>query len=242
MTWEIGARRAEIRDRKLGRPRPFAIIRGLNFTFFCRNSGEFGGTLAWVGAALMCSCATAPAPEHVAARYAEALRDGKLDAAYELLDEGTRPDATSFRAQYATDAARRARAEAILASLQAMHADSGEVELVRRGDAWRVTDPPPQIAPRQALEHFLSAVEGGDFKAAYLLLAQPWRDRYTPQRLEKDFQLEPQAKDRVARVRAALGGKAEVEVSREGARLPLGDGRAVQLVREGGGYKIAALE
>jgi hypothetical protein len=231
-----------MRDRKLGRARPFAIIHGLNFTFFRRNSGQFGGVLAWVGAALMCSCATGPAPERVAARYAEALRDGKLDAAYELLDEGSRPDAATFRAQYATEAARHARAEAILASLQAMRATSGEVELVRQGDAWRVADPPPQAAPRQALERFVSSVEGGDFQAAYLLLAQSWRDRYTPQRLEKDFALEPQAKDRVARVRAALGGKVEVEVSREGARLPLGNGRAVQLVKEGGGYKIAALE
>jgi hypothetical protein len=219
-----------------------AIIRGLNFTFFCRNSGEFRGALAGVGAALLCSCATAPAPERVATRYAEALRDGKLDAAYELLDEGTRPDAAAFRAQYATDDARRARADAILGSLPSMRASSGELELVRAGGAWRVADPPPQTAPRQALERFLSSVEGGDFKAAYLLLAQPWRDRYTPQRLEKDFALEPQAKDRVARVRAALGGRVSLEVSREGARLPLGGGRAVQLVREGGGYKIAALE
>lgn len=226
----------------MGEPGRLLSSAALNFTFFCRNSGEFGGALALVGAALMCSCATASAPERVAARYAEALRDGKLDAAYELLDEGTRPDVASFRAQYATDAARRARAEAILASLQSLRATSGELELVRQGDAWRVADPPPQAAPRQALERFVSSVEGGDFKAAYLLLAQPWRDRYTPQRLEKDFTLEPQAKDRVARVRAALGGKVELEVSREGAKLPLGNGRAVQLVREGGGYKIAALE
>ena len=88
----------------------------------------------------------------------------------------------------------------------------------------------------------MASVEGRDFKAAYLLLAQPWRDRYTPERLEKDFALEPQAKDRVARVRAALGGQVPLEVSREGAKLPLGGGRAVQLVREGGGYKVAALE
>ena len=32
------------------------------------------------------------------------------------------------------------------------------------------------------------------------------------------------------------------EVPRQGHLLPLADGRAVQLVREGGGYKIAALE
>jgi len=196
--------------------------------------------LARVWAALLCSCVTAAAPEGVAARYAEALRDGKLDAAYQLLDEGTRPEPAAFRAHYADPAARRARADAILASLQKLHASTAELELVRAGGAWRVADPPPEAEPRRALERFVSAVEGGDIQAAYLLLAPSWRDRYTPARLEKDFQLEPQAKDRLARVKAALGGP--LEVSAEGAQLPLGGGRAVRLIKEGGGYKIAALE
>jgi len=157
-----------------------------------------------------------------------------------MLDEGTRPDLAAFRARYANEQARRERAEAIEGSLGRLRASSGEVELRHQGGAWRVADPPAEAAPRQALERFVASVDRGDFKAAYLLLAQSWRDRYTPARLEKDFQLEPQAKDRVARVRAALGGP--LEVSRDGAQLPLGGGRAVRLVREDGDYKIAALE
>ena len=157
-----------------------------------------------------------------------------------MLEEGNRPDLAAFRARYASEQARRERAEAIEGSLGKLRASSGELELLHQDGAWRVAEPPPEAAPRQALERFVASVDRGDFQAAYLLLAQPWRNRYTPARLEKDFQLEPQAKDRVARVRAALGGP--LEVSRDGAQLPLGGGRAVRLVREDGDYKIAALE
>ena len=190
---------------------------------------------------LWCACATAPSPEGVAARYAEALRDGKLEDAYRLLDEGTRPDLATFRARYASEPERRRRSEAILRSLGRLRASTGEVELVLgRGAAWRVADPSPENEVRQALERFLAAVEGGDFGAAYRLLAPAWRERYTPGRLEQDFRLEPAARDRLARVRAALSGR--VDLSRDGAQLPLGGGRAVRLVREGGGYTIDALE
>lgn len=199
--------------------------------------------LAWAGAALWCSCVTAAGPERVASRYAEALRDGRVLEAYAMLDERTRPDAAAYQQRYATEAARKARAEAILGSLGQLRASApaGEVDLVQAGDGgWRVTEAPPDAAPREALERFLTAVEAGDFQAAYLLLAPAWRQRYTPARLEKDFQLEPLAKERLARVRAALGNP--VAVSADGAQLPLGDGRAVRLVKEGGGYTIAALE
>ena len=123
-----------------------------------------------------------------------------------------------------------------------MRASSAGLELVRQGGEWRVADPPPEIAARKALERFLSAVESRNFEAVYGCLAQPLRDRYTPARLEKDFALEPESRDRVARVRKALDAKVALEVSREGARLPLGGGRAVRLVKEGGSYRIAALE
>jgi hypothetical protein len=194
-------------------------------------------------AALLCSCATTASPEHVAARYAEALRDGQLDAAYALLDEGTRPGVAEFRATYAAAEARRDRADAILKSLAGMRASSGEVELVWQGGDWRVADPSPDVVALKVLKRFLTAVEARDFETVYGCLAQTWRDRYTPARLEKDFALEPQAKDRVARVRAALARKGlVVEVSREGVQFPLGEGRAVRLVREAGDYRIAALE
>jgi len=199
---------------------------------------------AWVALWCACAaCATVPPPEGVAARYAEALRDGQLDAAYQLLDEGTRPDLATFRARYASEPERRRRSEAILQSLGSLRASTGEVDLVRSagaGAAWRVADPSPRDAIRQALERFLAAVEGGDFEAAYRLLAPSWRARYTPWRLEQDFRLEPLARDRLARVRAALSGR--VDIFPDGAQLPLGGGRAVRLVREGGGYTIAALE
>jgi glutamate dehydrogenase/leucine dehydrogenase len=58
--------------------------------------------------------------------------------------------------------------------------------------------------------------------------------------LKADFALEPQAKDRLVRARAALS--AEVVWKGEVAEVPLGGGKAVRLVREGGAFKVAALE
>src|SRR6266852_5991623 len=56
----------------------------------------------------------------------------------------------------------------------------------------------------QVLGQFLDAAEEGDFDSAYQLLAGSWRARYTPARLKQDFELEPRAKELVARARSAL--------------------------------------
>jgi len=90
------------------------------------------------------------------------------------------------------------------------------------------------------LRRFLDAADRGDFEAAYPLLSERWRARYTPERLKQDFALEPRAKDLLARARTALKGSPR-EVG-EVVEYPIGDGSAVRLVREGGAFKIAALE
>jgi hypothetical protein len=185
-------------------------------------------------------CVTAQPPERIATAYAMALMEGRLDDAYALLDPRQRPDREAFLAVYADDAQRITRAEAILKSLGELRATSPELTLVHDAEGWRVADPPPDLAPRQALERFVGAVDRRDFQQAYLLLSQSWRERYTPQRLEKDFAQEPLARERVERARAALAGPCAVTA--DGADFPLGDGKAVRLVKEGGAYKVAALE
>jgi protease-4 len=92
----------------------------------------------------------------------------------------------------------------------------------------------------QVLGQFLDAAERGDFDSAYQLLAGSWRARYTPARLKQDFELEPRAKEMVGRARSALKrGRREAEGF---AEYPIGDGKAVRLVRENGAFKIASLE
>ncbi|MBL8956510.1 MAG: hypothetical protein JNK82_37390, partial [Myxococcaceae bacterium] len=101
----------------------------------------------------------------------------------------------------------------------------------------------PQVQQQAAsvLTEFLDAAEAGRFDAALALLSTSWRNRYTAKRFEDDFGREPLARERLARARAALQGGAWV-VDAAGAQLPLGEGRAVRLEREGEAFKLVALE
>lgn len=98
-----------------------------------------------------------------------------------------------------------------------------------------------QARARGALESFLEASERREFDAVWRLLSSDLRARYTPQRLAKDFGAEPLASERLARARAGLQAT-ELDVDGDRASLPLGTERAVTLVRERDGWKVAALE
>lgn len=99
----------------------------------------------------------------------------------------------------------------------------------------------PRMAPRDALVGFLDAAEAGRFGDALACLATPLRARYSAERLEADFVLEPLAKERLARARRALG-QGTMSLEDAAARLPLDNGRQLRLVREAEGWKLAALE
>lgn len=104
-------------------------------------------------------------------------------------------------------------------------------------------DPPRQdqvAVVRQALGEFVTQVERRDFAAAWRSLSAELRARYTPERLAKDFGLEPLAEERVARLKAGLG--APIAVEQAAATLELGRERIVRLVLERDGWKVAALE
>jgi len=108
------------------------------------------------------------------------------------------------------------------------------------GEMGSVTSPQAAKGPDEALRGFIQASENGQFELAYRLLAQPWRARYTPDQLKRDFELEPRSKDLLARARAALaeGGTTRGDLT----EYPIGNGRAVRVVREPEGFKISALE
>jgi hypothetical protein len=93
---------------------------------------------------------------------------------------------------------------------------------------------------RTLVQRFVDAAEKHDFDTAWRLLAEPLRDRYTPERLKADFEAEPLAGERLSRIRRALDQSFRVEGRR--AFLELTGGRVLELVQEPTGWRVAALE
>lgn len=100
--------------------------------------------------------------------------------------------------------------------------------------------PTDEADARAVIARFLEAVDARKFADALALLSGDLQRRYTAQRLEQDFDAEPLAKERVERIRGAM--KRELELGGAAARLPLAEGRAMTLVHEQAGWRIAALE
>jgi hypothetical protein len=179
-------------------------------------------------------------PEAAARAYADALEQNRLDAAFAL---STGLDEARFRGCYADPAVRSRRAAAVRA---AADGEGSDLKLVLDNGAWHVQEleparPQVQEQAAEALSRFLDAADARDFDRALGLLGASLRGRYTPKRLEEDFAKEPLATDRLARARAALGRGGWI-VAADGAQLPLSDGRAVRLAREGDSWRVVALE
>jgi hypothetical protein len=96
------------------------------------------------------------------------------------------------------------------------------------------------VDPSAVVEGFVAAVEGRHFNQAWAFLSSPLRARYTPDTLERDFDLEAGAIDRVKRAKDAARHPAEIRGDE--ARFSFGDGQAVRLVREAGSYRLLSLE
>lgn len=182
---------------------------------------------------------TPAGPEAVAREFAAALEKGALEQAFSR-SEGISRDA--FFARYADAGSRTRRAEAVRRAASGEHTEA-ELQLSFR-DGWRVQEAPDAVAgdlqAQKALLDFLDAAERRDFSTAWTMLSARWRARYTPARLQSDFDAEPQVKERLARARAGLGGPWKVE--KDSAALGLGEGRTLKLVREGELWRVAALE
>jgi len=100
----------------------------------------------------------------------------------------------------------------------------------------------PADGPREALTSFFDSVERKDFETCWRSLDSPLRARYTPSRLGEDFStVKGPAEDKLARARAALA-KDALKIDGERAELPIAQDRALRLVHEADGWKIAALE
>lgn len=95
--------------------------------------------------------------------------------------------------------------------------------------------------PREAAARFLDAVEGQRWDEAWALLSDRWRGRLTPERLAADRAAGGAlAQDTLVRARLALEGAPIREAG--AARFPIGGGRSLRLVEEGGAWRVDALE
>jgi hypothetical protein len=198
--------------------------------------GGLGAIVA--GAIALMGCRTVTGPEVTARAYAEALREGRLEDAWALTGSGLSRE--EFAERYASAEVRKARAQAVEGAARVLKVRSGPLVLAHDGTRWRVLEPAHEESARQALEAFLSAAESGNFTAAYRLLASELRARYTPERLEQDFSLEPLAKERLVRARAVLASDPTLEGRQ--VLFPIGEGKAVRLVLEDEGFRVTALE
>lgn len=93
---------------------------------------------------------------------------------------------------------------------------------------------------RAVATRFVDAAERHDFSAVFSMLSGPLRDRYTPERLARDFEAEPLSKERLARIRAAMNQPFTLSASK--AVLSMGATSAFTLVHEPGGWRVASLE
>lgn len=177
-------------------------------------------------------CAHAPARADPVA-YADALVKGDVQAAYGFTAARYQASVTeaAFADAHRDPSARAAQAARIRAAQAQLDAVAPELSEVAA---------PRVAAARAALGAFLDAAEARRFTAAYGWLSSELRARYTPSSLARDFSLAPDAGDRLRRARAALDGPA-VEAGRA-VRFPLAEGRAVQLVEETDGFRVASLE
>ncbi|MDX2014281.1 MAG: hypothetical protein SFW67_29040 [Myxococcaceae bacterium] len=98
----------------------------------------------------------------------------------------------------------------------------------------------PADAVRAAARAFVSAAEARDFATAWSWLSGAWRDRYTPERLARDFDREPRGAGFVSRLKASLGGP--VSLAGDRATISLGAERSARLVLEPGGWKLDSLD
>jgi hypothetical protein len=96
---------------------------------------------------------------------------------------------------------------------------------------------------RAVLDRFSAAVSAGRWDEAYPLLSARWRASATPSRLASDLAASGTVgRDAVERVRALLASGSPVPVDGDVATLPVAGDKAARLVREGGAWRVDALE
>lgn len=98
-------------------------------------------------------------------------------------------------------------------------------------------------AAAEALSRFAAAVRSGRLEEAWPLLSARWRARTTPAALAADLAAAGHVGLAAAeRVQAALAAGERPAVAGDRASLAVGEGKAALLLREGGAWRVDALE
>jgi len=177
---------------------------------------------------VLTACATAPRSSPAEA-YLAALERNDLDAAWSLTSSRYRSatDAAAFRARFGDPAV---RAEHVARLREAL-----------AGSAPELLDlPPPAGEPAEAVRALVRAARAGNFDEAWRWMAAPERNRYTPERLARDFRAAPEADARLSRALAAVERPGETLGAE--TRWPLPTGGAVRVTMENGHPRVLALE
>lgn len=136
---------------------------------------------------------------------------------------------------------------ALLSLLSGLSLGCVTTDFVRQPDPKPCVEAPGTTSPqsdeqaiRATLTSFVTAVDAKNFEGALALIADDWRQRYSADRLARDFGGEPRGGQLVDRLRAALA--APLTISGDRASLPVGAGRVARIVRESTGWRIASLD
>jgi ABC-type glycerol-3-phosphate transport system substrate-binding protein len=98
-------------------------------------------------------------------------------------------------------------------------------------------------AAAEALSRFAAAVRSGRLDEAWPLLSARWRARTTPATLAADLEAAGNVgRGAAERVQAALAAGERPAVDGNRASLAVGEGKAALLLREGGAWRVEALE
>ncbi len=184
--------------------------------------------------------------------YVAAVRAGKLDRAYALMSAEYRR--THDRAAFERALGAPASVEPLGSARVELQAEAilpgGErLPLAREGSTWRIARDPldfyGQRTPEEALRSFARAVEQHRYEVAIRFVPARYRGEVTVDALRARWEGERRAEltAQLQAVRDALARGEPIELGpEEEARLQVGERKQAKLIREGGLWKIQALE
>ena len=223
-----------------------------------RALGSTGSALAVLAVAAAMGCASSRAaagsPEGTLHAYAQALEEGRADAAYRMLSDEARRGISfeAFRAMIKDDpdgvreigrALERPAAPAVVTAI--VTSPSGqELRLVLEDGAWRVDgsslDLYAQDTPRHAVMGFVRAVERKRYDVVMRFVPESHVEGLDAAKLKAAWEGNERSEIEqvVAALRQALASASvAIEETGERATMPYGSG-TLQLVREHGLWKI----
>lgn len=211
--------------------------------------------VAVLGVALGALSGCRTPPEKTVEAYLDAVARGRVDAAYALLStdyKRTHDRAAFSRAVSPADqkaAQRRARGGRVTYEAEVTLDDGARVSLVFEDGAWRLARDPldvyPQGSPVEALRAFIRAVDNRRWDVVLRFVPSRYRASITIDKIRAQWETSTERAAmaaQLAEIRRHLEEPFEIAAGGDEARLPLGERKAVRLVREDGVWKIEALE